>query len=375
MRSHSLLKVLFSKFLLTSSLSFRSSSTNHILSNESLTNEVLKSNPESDYYMTAPTQMDAQQPPVCLEARENDYLLVDELRGGKQSPREEHNCPGVSSAMLFNNLDMQKSEFKVVQSTGSLTTKLSSATGYKPIHTQYYSPVNSSFVELPDPLEEELNEGEQVDEYIQVELAEKKSSRLEAISSEPSSEASGVVESGAAIDEDAEERDYIGVESFSSPTNAEASENFEISNLSPISSTSCNMLSRVKTFSTSSNTSANELHSLGTSPSLISNSFYNQTPVNHAKEEVYKLENVKSYFQTPEDGLDYIRPARAYSIGTRYERPKLSSLPKLKHCPVMTKSKSSLISANRKGKRNFRDAFRMHFECISNAFRMHFELP
>lgn len=328
--------------------------------------------------MTAPTQLDAQQqhPSACLNNRGGDYLVVDELNAAIQSPRDERTFSN-ASIIQFNKLDsIKKSDFKVVQSSSSLAAKLSSSSsasgpgvfviesavhGYKPVHTQYYSPINNSFVELPDPVQEELNENDQVDEYIQVELGEKKpaanrakpeaaQSRLEAISSEPSSEASGCKETAAdghSADENAEEeKDYIGIESFSNTaTNPEASENFEVSNLSPISSTSCNtsnILSRVKTFSTSSNTSNNELNSLGTSPSLNSNSFYSQTPVNHAKEEVYKLESVKSYFQTPED--DYIRPARAYSIGTRFERPKLSNVSKMKHCPAMTKSKSNTIN-------------------------------
>ena len=317
--------------------------------------------------MTAPTQSDAQQPhpSTRLDEREGDYLMVDE-------PGAAHSPPDAFlNVVPFNKLDsINKSDFKVVQTNSSLAAKLASAATspsafviesaqhvYK--HAQYYSPVNNNFVELPDPVQEELNENDQVDEYLQVELGEKKPAkpdgRLEVISSEPSSEAGGSKEDGATADENAEERDYIGIESFSSNntgTNQELTENFECSNLSPISSTS--IMGRVKTFSTSSNTSNNELNSLGTSPSLISSTFYSQTPVNHPKEEVYKLEKVKSYFQTPED--DYIRPARAYSIGTRFERPKLSNMAKVKHCPAMTKSKSNTINGptisntSRKGK-------------------------
>lgn len=308
--------------------------------------------------------------------------MVDELTA--RSPHEAFSSSPPAS-VPFNKLDsIKKSDFKIVQTSSLAAAKpaassaatspnaayeammvgmmLENANHHAYKHPpQYYSPGNS-FIELPDPVPE-LNDA--VDEYIQVELGgggeKKPANRSAAISGEPSSEASGggkeVATAGqSTVDENSEERDYIGIESFSS-ANQELTENFEVSNLS---STSCNVLGRMKTFSTSSNTSYNELNSLGTSPSLISSTaFYGQTPVSHAKEEVYKLEKVKSYFQTPED--DYIRPARAYSIGTRFERPKLANMTKIKHCPVMTKSKSNTINgptvssftaaaANRKGK-------------------------
>ena len=317
-----------------------------------------------------------------MDDREGDYLMVDEP-DTIQSPQAAAFSKAPPS-VPFNKLDsIKKSDFKVVQ-TSSLVAKpasssaatspnaayeamrvnmmLESAKHYK--HQQCYSPANS-FVELPDPVPE-LND--HVDEYIQVELGEKKplagrsDGRSEA--TELSSEASGkeTTAGQSTIDENSEERDYIGIESFSS-ANQELTENFEVSNLSPISSTSCNVLGRMKTFSTSSNTSYNELNSLGTSPSLISSTFFGQTPVNHAKEEVYKLEKVKSYFQTPED--DYIRPARAYSIGTRFERPKLTNMSKIKHCPAMTKSKSNTINGPTVSNTNLIDASGKHFTAAS----------
>lgn len=363
-------------------------------------------NDGSDYYMVTPTTREPL-PSACI--KEEDYLVVggelsDSCLIETKSPTENKTFSNTSTVDIdhlgkVDNLTIVPTGHLAsskLQNSSPLSYALENAQHYKH-NTQYYQPISNSFVELPDSVEEELNENGQIDEYIQVEsgnlIRERKSqiasskttnsndkksktkldhqvTNLESSSLENSTKLNTnnkptERQQSISLDDDEE---YIGVESISSTntaTNLE-SENFEINNFSPISSTSCNM-NRVKTFSTSSNnTSNNELNSLGTSPSLLSNAFYN-TPVNHNKEETFKLDKVKSYFNSTED-CDYIKPgrqsiyffyffrklilsffrtkkklARTYSMGSR---PQLN-YNKLKHTSCsMTKSNTSNTISN-----------------------------
>jgi len=344
------------------------SPTNQVLSNESINEN--DDEKDSDYYMITPVcTQENSAPAAALSIKEEEYLIVDDSSFiQSSSPPIIRTLSNASTVQLNNHNtkleNIKSSDLKLVPTTSSLAAKLSKQSSIEtaqPLHCkaqnhpQYYSPVNS-FVDLPVG---ELNETEQVDEYIQVEYpsattntAAKKQStsslnsrhndhKLEVISSEPSSESSPkttttTTEQPSQASNVEEDEDYIDIESFSSTattntaTNRE-SENFE-ANLSPISSTSCS-INRVKTFSMSSNnTSNNELNSLGTSPS-----FYSTTPVNREKEEVYKLEKVKSYFNSNED-CDYIKPARSYSM-SNHHKFKHSS-----HYNSMTKSKSNTLN-------------------------------
>ena len=151
------------------------SSSNHILSNESI-QSVDDDNDEkdSDYFMTTPN---AVQPLTsACTIKEEDYLVVDESSFVQLSPPYDRTLSNASTVQLnssSNKLETIKpSDLKLVSTTGPLAAKLiqqssiENAQHYKQIHTQYYSPVNSSFVELPDPVFEELNENDQVYEYI-----------------------------------------------------------------------------------------------------------------------------------------------------------------------------------------------------------------
>lgn len=332
-------------------------SSSNVLFTESIIND--EEEEASDYYMTTPTQQIDTQPLACIDDKDGDYLIVEE---SSLKDRTYSNASTMQQPTKSDNIE--KSDLNLVATAPFV---IENAQHYKQIHTQYYSPVNNnnnllnnSFVELlSDPVVEELeNENEtEVDEYVQIELGNDKKisnhikegkelvNKLEVISSEPSSSSSLEskpinIQNEQQKMKNLEEEDYIGIESFSSANTAtnQETENFEVSNLSPISSTSCN-INRVKTFSTSSNnTSNNELNSLGTSPSILSTTFYGQIPINHSgREEVYKLEKVKSYFNSTEEDCDYIKPARTYSMGSR---PQLTSLHKIKHthCSSMTKS-------------------------------------
>lgn len=330
-------------------------SSNHVISNESIQSIDSNEDKDSDYYMSTPNDV---QPSAC-SIKEEDYLMVDDSSFTQPSPQ---GIPSEESTIQLSSSD----ELKLVAINDPLANKLVQQSSIENVHYKYhhYSPANNGFVELPDPVvEEESNDCEQVDEYIQVEFGANKKlsghnrqseqkSKLAVISSEPSStsDSSKTTPTANANEHQPqlnleEDEDYIGIESFSSTattntaTNNQETENFEVNNLSPISSASFNT-NRVKTFSMSSNnTSNNELNSLGTSP-LMSNvgAFYNIPIFNHGKEEVYKLEKVKSYFNSTEDCGDYIKPARTYSMGSRPQLQNHHKFRTTSHCSAMTKS-------------------------------------